>query len=151
MQIAQDDPTRADVTALLREHLADMVATSPPESVHALDVDALRHPSIVFVTARRQGVLLGCAALKELDPSHAEIKSMRTTAASRGTGVGRALLSHLIDLARERGYTTVSLETGTQPYFEPARALYAATGFTPTEPFGSYTVDPNSAYFTLRL
>jgi putative acetyltransferase len=151
VQIDRDDPTRADVTALLREHLADMVATSPPESVHALDIDALRHPSIIFITARRKSLLLGCAALKELDPSHAEIKSMRTTAASRGTGVGRALLSHLMGLARERGYTRLSLETGTQPYFEPARALYAATGFTPTEPFAGYTVDPNSAYFTLRL
>ena len=148
MQIAQDDPTRADVTALLREHLADMVATSPPESVHALDIDALLHPSITFVTARRDSLLLGCAALKELDPAHAEIKSMRTTAAARGTGVGRALLAHLINLARNRGHTRLSLETGTQTYFEPARALYRTAGFIQTGPFASYTVDPNSGAAT---
>jgi len=151
VQIAQDDPTRADVTALLREHLADMVATSPPESVHALDIDALLHPSITFVTARRDSLLLGCAALKELDADHAEVKSMRTTAAARGTGVGRALLAHLINLARNRGHTRLSLETGTQTYFEQARALYRTAGFIPTGPFDSYTVDPNSAYLTLRL
>ena len=151
MHIDFDDPARPDVTALLQEHLADMVATSPPESVHALDVEALRHPSIVFVTARGHGMLLGCAALKVMDSSQAEIKSMRTSSTARGRGVGRALLSHLIELARERGYTRLSLETGTQSYFEPARALYASAGFTPTGPFGSYTLDPNSAYLTLRL
>lgn len=151
MDIDIDDPARPDVTALLQEHLADMFATSPPESVHALDVAALRQPAITFVTARRDGVLLGCAALKELDPTHAEVKSMRTTTASRGTGVGRALLAHLLGLARDRGYTRLSLETGTQPFFAPARTLYAAHGFTPTGPFGDYSVDPNSAYFTLTL
>ena len=78
MRIDVDDPARPDVTALLTEHLADMRATSPPESVHALDVEALRRPGITFVTARRDGELLGCAALRELDAGHAEIKSMRT-------------------------------------------------------------------------
>ncbi len=151
VDIGPDDPARPDVTALLREHLADMVATSPPESVHALDVEALRAPSITFVTARRDGLLLGCAALRELDPAHAELKAMRTTAAARGTGVGRALLVHLIGLARERGHARLSLETGTQPYFAPARTLYAAHGFVPTGPFGDYRPDPNSAYLTREL
>ncbi len=151
VRIDPDDPARPDVTALLTEHLADMRATSPPESVHALDVEALRRPGITFVTARRDGVLLGCAALKELDAASAEIKSMRTTAAARGTGVGRALLSHLIGLAGDRGYTRLSLETGTEAFFAPARALYAAHGFEPTGPFADYTDDPHSAYFTLRL
>lgn len=151
MDIGPDDPSRPDVTALLTEHLADMFATSPPESVHALDVAALQGPTITFVTARRDGVLLGCAALKEIDPTHAELKSMRTTAASRGTGVGRLMLTHLVERARERGYTRVSLETGTQPFFAPARTLYAAHGFVPTGPFGDYTLDPHSVYLTLRL
>ena len=151
MDIAPDDPARPDVTALLEEHLADMFATSPPESVHALDVEALRRPGVAFVTARCDGVLLGCAALKELDSAHAELKSMRTTAASRGTGVGRALLAHLVGLARDRGYTRLSLETGTQPFFAPARTLYAAHGFAPTGPFGDYELDPNSAYFTREI
>ena len=148
-----DDPARPDVTALLAEHLADMHATSPPESVHALDVEALRRPGITFWTARTDGVLLGCGALKELDPGegHAEIKSMRTTATSRGTGVGRAILLHLLAVSAERGYRRVSLETGTQDYFEPARRLYVRNGFVPCAPFAGYTEDPHSAYFTREL
>lgn len=151
MEISPDDPTRADVTALLAEHLADMHATSPAESVHALDVDALRVPEITFWTARRDGVLLGCAALKRLDGTHAEVKSMRTTIESRGTGVGSALLLHLIDEARAGGFTRLSLETGTEDYFEPAHTLYLRHGFTPSGPFADYTDDPYSAYFTLNL
>lgn len=153
MHIELDDPVRPDVTALLTEHLADMHATSPPESVHALDVEALRRPGITFWTARTDGVLLGCGALRELDldEGHAEIKSMRTTSAARGTGVGRRILQHLLAVAAERGYRRLSLETGTQDYFEPARRLYLRNGFVPCGPFADYTVDPNSAYFTREL
>lgn len=151
MDIEIDDPTRPDVTELLGEHLADMYATSPPESVHALDVDALTAPGVTFWTARRGGRLLGCAALKELDPDHGELKSMRTTAAARGTGVGRALLAHLVAEGRARGYSRLSLETGTQEYFAPARSLYASQGFTGCGPFADYAEDPHSAYFTLVL
>jgi len=146
-----DDPARDDVTALLAEHLADMFATSPAESVHALDVSGLKVPAISFWTARRDGVLLGCAALKELDAAHGEVKSMRTSTDSRGTGVGSALLLHLISEARSRGYSRLSLETGTEDYFEPAHVLYARHGFVATGPFADYTHDPNSAYFTLVL
>lgn len=151
MEISHDDPTRADVTALLAEHLADMFATSPPESVHALDPSALAVPGLSFWTARRDGVLLGCAALKELDREHGEVKSMRTTTESRGTGVGSALLLHLIEVARARGYRRLSLETGTEDYFEPAHVLYLRHGFLSTGPFADYTEDPNSAYYTLDL
>ena len=151
MDIAPDDPARPDVTALLQEHLADMFATSPPASVHALDVEALRQPGVTFVTARRDGVLLGCAALTELDSTHAELKSMRTTAAARGSGVGRALLIHLMGLARERGHARLSLETGTQPFVAPARTLYVAYGFGPTGPFGDDEPDPHSMYLTCEL
>ena len=151
MKIAIDDPALEDVSALLAEHLADMHLTSPAESVHALDVSGLKVPEVTFWTARRDGLLLGCAALKEHDPEHGELKSMRTTAAARGTGVGRALLVHLIETGRRRGYTRLSLETGTQDYFLPARTLYAAHGFIPCGPFADYTEDPYSAYFTLTL
>lgn len=151
MRIEIDDPARPDVTALLSEHLADMHATSPPESVHALDVSALKLPEITFWTARLDGVLLGCAALKEIDPTHGEVKSMRTTTTSRGTGVGRALLLHVLAAARARGFARLSLETGTQDYFAPARGLYVAHGFVSCDPFADYAVDPHSAYFTLAL
>src|SRR5689334_474758 len=119
MEIEIDEPARADVTALLAEHLADMHARSPAGSVHALDVTALQAPGVTFWTARRDGVLLGCAAIKELDLSHGELKSMRTSTAARGAGVGRALLVHLLGVARGRGYRRLSLETGTQDYFLP--------------------------------
>jgi putative acetyltransferase len=151
VQIEIDDPARPDVTALLAEHLADMHATSPAESVHALDVAALKVPGLTFWTARLDGLLLGCGALKELDATHGELKSMRTTSVSRGTGVGRAMLLHLVEVGRGRGYSRLSLETGTQDYFLPARTLYAAHGFTPCDPFADYREDPYSAYFTLLV
>lgn len=151
MEIAVDDPTRPDVVALLTEHLTDMHATSPPESVHALDVAGLLAPAITFWTARRDGRLLGCGALKELESDHGEIKSMRTAATSRGAGVGAAVLGHLVERAAERGYARVSLETGSQPFFEPARRLYARHGFMVCGPFGDYADDPYSVFFTRVL
>lgn len=151
MQIVVEDPSGPEVAAFLGEHLADMHATSPPESVHALDVSALQAVTVTFWTARSEAGLLGCGALKEIALDHGEIKSMRTTAAARGQGVGAALLAHLVETARERGYARVSLETGTQEYFAPARRLYLRHGFVACGPFGDYTDDPNSAYFTREL
>ncbi|MFE6970236.1 GNAT family N-acetyltransferase [Isoptericola sp. NPDC057653] len=156
--IAAETPGRADVRALLAEHLSDMHATSPAESVHALDLAALRVPSVTFLTARdTDDTLLGCGALSELDPvtGHAgglgEVKSMRTAAAARGRGVAGAVLGRLVDLARGRGYARVSLETGPQDYFAAARRLYARHGFVPCGPFGAYAPDPCSVFFTLDL
>jgi putative acetyltransferase len=151
IQIAPDDPTRPDVHQLLSEHLADMFATSPAESVHALDHSALSHEAITFWTAREDGVLLGCGALKELTDGHAEIKSMRTTTNARGRGVATLMLKHIVAQASERGYGRISLETGTEEYFAPARRLYARHGFTECPPFADYTLDPNSVFMELTL
>lgn len=151
MRIDIDDLSGADVAGLLAEHLADMHATSPACSVHALDLDALRAPEVTVWTARREGELLGCGALKELDRRHGELKSMRTASAARGRGVGSAILSHLLDVARERGYARVSLETGAQPFFAPAHRLYARHGFVACEPFADYVLDPSSVFMTLEL
>ncbi len=148
MHIEVDEPTRADVLALLTEHLADMYATSPPESVHALDPTALTAPAVTFWTARVDGVLLGCGALKELDPTHAEIKSMRTSPAARGRGVATGILGHLLSTAAGRGYRRLSLETGAQEFFAPARRLYQRHGFTLCPPFGDYLPDDNSVFLT---
>jgi putative acetyltransferase len=150
--IAADSPLREDVAALLDEHLRDMHATSPPESVHALDHGTLAGDGITFVTARTpEGGLLGCGALKELEPGHGELKSMRTAAAARGRGVASAVLEHLTGLARRRGHTRLSLETGAEDYFAAARRLYARHGFTVCGPFAGYTDDPNSVFMTRRL
>ena len=151
LDIRADDLTGPEVHALLEEHLAEMYATSPPESVHALDLDALRGPSISFFSAWKGDVLLGCGALKSLGEGHAEIKSMRTSEAARGQGVGSALLLRLLDEARALGITRVSLETGTEPFFEPARQLYLRHGFTECEPFADYVLDPNSIFLTRTL
>jgi putative acetyltransferase len=150
-RIEVDDLSRDAVCALLAEHLADMHATSPPESVHALDVTGLTGPDVTVWTLWDGATVLGCAALRELAPDEGEIKSMRTSAAARGRGVATRLLEHVLAEARRRGYARLHLETGTQEFFAPARRLYERHGFTSCPPFGDYTDDPNSAYFTLAL
>lgn len=151
MQIEIDDPARPDVQALLIEHLRDMYDLSPPESVHALDVTKLKTPDVTFWSMREQGVLLGCGALKQLDPEHGEIKSMRTPAALRRRGAGRAILEHIVAVARSRGYKRLSLETGSMAAFLPARRLYESFGFSYCEPFGEYKPDPFSVFMMLSL
>ena len=149
--IAVDDPRTADVYALLERHLAFARATTPPEDVHALDLDGLLDPTVTFCSARRDGELLAIGALKEIDPTRGELKSMHTAAAARRTGIGRAMVEHLVALARQRGYERVSLETGTMEAFEPARALYETSGFVACGPFDGYAPSPNSAFMTRSL
>ena len=151
MKIELDDLTRPQIHALLNEHLQNMYELSPPESVHALDLDKLRQPGITFWSAWDGPVLLGCGALKELNATHAEVKSMRTPQALRRRGAGRALLAHIVDVAKMRGYARLSLETGSQPAFRPAQQLYESFGFTRCGPFEGYVDDPNSVFMTLRL
>ncbi len=151
MNIRTDDLTHPAVHALLQEHLDDMHALSPAESVHALDLDKLRAPGITFWTVWDGDQLLGCGALKELDALHAEVKSMRTPAALRGRGAGRVMLQHILAAARQRGYQRLSLETGTVEAFIPAQHLYASAGFTPCGPFADYREDPHSLFMTLTL
>ena len=150
-EITQDSPAAADVRALLARHLEFTTATSPPEDMHALDADGLLDPAVTFFSFRRDGELLGVGALKRLDGRHAELKSMHTVAPARGAGIGRAIVEHLIGVARERGYRRVSLETGSMTEFAPARALYASAGFVPCEPFGAYRRSRNSTFMTLAL
>jgi putative acetyltransferase len=156
VRILVEDPGTSDVVELLEQHLTDMYATSPPESVHALDLTRLRVPSVTFWTARSadDGTLLGCGALKEHvgdDGITGEIKSMRTAEPARGRGVAAAILKVIVEQARARGYDRVDLETGTQDFFAPARRLYVRHGFLPCGPFADYVEDPNSAFFTLVL
>ncbi|PNI09117.1 GNAT family N-acetyltransferase [Arthrobacter sp. AFG7.2] len=156
ISIDRDDPARGDVHKLLSEHLADMFATSPAVSVHALDHSALSAPSMTFWTAREDGDLLGCGALKLLDVSsgsatQGEIKSMRTTASARKRGVATLMLRHILDDARTRNLERVYLETGTEDYFAPARRLYARHGFTECPPFADYVLDPHSVFMELDL
>lgn len=149
--IRLDDLSGEAVHALLREHLAGVALHSPPESIHALGRDALRQPGITFWTLWDGDALLACGALKELDPAHGEVKSMRTAAAHLRKGAARAMLDHLVAEARRRGYRRLSLETGTADAFVPAHRLYAAAGFVPCGPFAGYVDDPYSCFMTLAL
>lgn len=149
-----DDLTGPEIAQLLEEHLADMNATSPPESKHALDLDGLKHPDVTFWTLwaadnKGQGEqLAGCCALKRLTADHGEIKSMRTATAFRRQGVAQHLLQHLLDQAQGQSLTRLSLETGSMDYFAAARALYSRFGFEACPPFGDYVEDPNSVFMT---
>jgi putative acetyltransferase len=149
--IAIDDPRTADVQALIARHLTFAHEHTPPDDVHALDLSGLLDPAVTFFGARRDGELLGIGALKEIERTHGELKSMHTTAAARRTGIGRAMVDHLVGVAVERGYRRVSLETGTMDAFEPARAMYLAAGFTVCGPFDGYRASPSSAFMTRML
>lgn len=151
MKIEIDDLSRAEIHALLNEHLQSMYELSPPESVHALNLEKLRKPEITFWTAWEGSQLLGCGALKELDGRHGEVKSMRTPKALRRKGAGRAILAHVIEVARARGYERLSLETGTVEAFQPAQRLYESFGFVYCGPFDGYAEDPSSVFMTLHL
>ena len=157
MEIRVDDLSGPEVHQLLTEHLDDMYATSPEESVHALDLTELKKPDITFWTTwentqtQGENQLLGCGALKILDDKHGEIKSMRTTEAARNKGVASALLNHIIDVAKQNKLTRVSLETGTQDFFAPARKLYTKNGFEECGPFADYKLDQYSVFMTKSL
>jgi putative acetyltransferase len=150
-EIAVDDPRAEDVRRLLEQHLAFGRAHSPPEDCHALDVEGLLDPSVTFFSFRLGGRLLGVGALKQIDAGHAEVKSMHTAGPQRGRGIGRAMLRHLIGVARDRGVRRLSLETGSMAAFAPARSLYEDAGFRPCAAFGDYDPSQNSTFMTLSL
>lgn len=151
MNIKVDDLTGSEVVSLIGEHLQGMTLHSPPESIHAIGLDELKKPEITFWTAWEGEQLLGCGALKELDSQHGELKSMRTSNAHLRKGVAQAMLEHIITEARERGYSRLSLETGSMEAFIPARKLYEKYGFVYCPPFGNYLEDPNSVFMTMEL
>lgn len=151
LQIREDDLTGEQIVDFLQEHLEDMKAITPPESVHALDLEALRSLNITFWTIWEGDELLGCGALKELDSKSGEIKSMRTAKAHRRKGVASKMLEHIIQEAKRRAYDSLNLETGAFPEFAPARALYSRYGFEYRGPFADYIDDPNSVFMTKKL
>lgn len=151
MRIVPGDVADPRIVALLNTHLVRARAESPPCSTHALDLTGLQAPDITFWAAWDSDALLGVGALKHLDADHGEVKSMHTAEAMRGRGVGAAILRHIVAEARARGYSRLSLETGSMAYFESARKLYQRNGFEQCPPFASYIVDPNSVFMTIKL
>lgn len=151
MKIEVDDLSSPEIVELLQEHLQTMTLHSPPESVHALDIEALRKPEITFWSLWEGAELMGCGALKELDADHGEIKSMRTATLHLRKGVAGKLLRHILQEAEQRSYQRVSLETGSMKAFEPARSLYERFGFKYCSPFADYAEDPYSLFMTKEL
>ncbi|MEA3209531.1 MAG: putative acetyltransferase [Chthoniobacter sp.] len=151
LDIRIDDLHGPEIAALLTEHLEDMAKVSPPESRHALNLDGLRQPDITFWSVWQGSDLVGCGALKELDATHGEIKSMRVSRAHLRRGIATRVLDHLIGEAKRRGYRRLSLETGSMAFFEPAHRLYAKAGFRLCAPFASYVEDPNSTFMSMEL
>jgi putative acetyltransferase len=149
--IDEDDPRKPDVQALLERHLEFALGQTPPEHSFALDRDGLLDPAITFFSYRAGGSLLGIGAIKRLGPDHAEIKSMHTAEAARGCGIGRSMLTRLLEVARARGFRRVSLETGTTAAFGPARMLYQSAGFVPCGPFGGYRPSEDNLFMTLEF
>lgn len=151
MEIKVDDLSSFEVAELINEHLSGMRLTSPPESIHALGLEQLRKHEITFWTAWEDSQLLGCGALKNLQNQHGEIKSMRTASAHLRKGVAKRMLQHILTEAKQKGYRRLSLETGSQGAFAPARKLYESFGFQYCPPFADYRVDPNSVFMTLEI
>ncbi len=151
LRIAADDPRAPDVLALIQRHLAFNRGVTPDGHVHALEAERLAEPEVTFFSARRGCELLGIGAIKRIDATHAEIKSMHTAQSARRQGVGAAMVAHLLAAAAHSGYQRVSLETGSTQDYAPARALYAKFGFTPCGPFDGYTDTTFSAYMTKEL
>jgi putative acetyltransferase len=151
MKIVVDDLSGPEIAAFLAEHVQQMHEITPIENAYALDLDGLRRPDVTFWTAVDGTTLVGCAALKQLDPAHAELKSMRTAPARKRSGVASRILEHVIDEARRRGYRRLSLETGTDEFFLPARKLYEKFGFDYCAPFGDYEPSPHNTFMTRAL
>jgi putative acetyltransferase len=151
MRIVVDDLSGPEIAEFLEKHIREMLSVTPPESKHALDLDGLRKPEVTFWSVFDGDALIGCGAIKELDAGHGEIKSMRTDPSYKRRGIASRLLEHIIAEARRRGYTRLSLETGSFDFFAPARALYERFGFEYCEPFADYKKDPNSSHMTMVL
>jgi putative acetyltransferase len=149
--VAKEDPRNADIVELLERHLEFARGATPPEDVHALDLDGLLDPTVTFFSLRDNGTLLGIGAVKTLDATHMELKSIHTAVEARGNGVGRAMVEHLLAVARDSGASRVSLETGSMEEFAPSRALYARLGFVECEPFHDYSPSRASTFMTLQL
>jgi putative acetyltransferase len=151
MEIMVDDLAGLEIAAFLEEHIKEMRATSPEESMHALDLTALREPGVTFWSVYDGGRLVGCGAIKRLDDAHAEVKSMRSAADRKRAGIASAMLEHIFREARARGFSRLSLETGSSSHFEPARRLYEKFGFEYCGPFADYRLDPHSVFMTREL
>jgi putative acetyltransferase len=151
VKIVIDDLSGPEIADFLDEHVQEMRSLTPLESKHALDLDGLRKPEITFWSMWDGDTLVGCGAIKRLDPDHVELKSMRTAPARKRSGIASRLLEHILSEAERMGFGRMSLETGSAEFFRPARRLYQKFGFDYCEPFADYVPDPHSTFMTRTL
>jgi putative acetyltransferase len=151
VKIIVDDLTGPEIAAFLQAHVDEMIAVTPPQSKHALDLAGLRVPEVTFWSVMDGDTLVGCGAIKAIDADHAEVKSMRTAPTHKRRGIASMMLDHLTTEAKRMGFSRLSLETGSFEFFVPARTLYEQNGFEYCGPFGDYIFDPNSVYMTKVL
>ena len=149
--ITRESPLGPDLELLMARHTADMHADTPPESIHMMDARQLAVPEVAFYVLRVDGKPIAMGALKSFAVDQGEIKSMHVLAESRGKGLSSALLIYLMTEAKAAGLVRLSLETGAQPMFLPARKLYEHSGFVECAPFADYRLDPNSIFMTRAL
>ena len=141
----------SEVNELLTKHFIELRSVSPEGSTHVLDIPGLKVASIKFWSLWENEELIGCGALKFLDKSHGEFKSIRVADKFRKKGFGIKIINHLISEAKKLNIKKLSIETGSGSFFMPARKLFEKTGFKPCEPFAHYKKDPNSCYFSLNI
>ena len=146
--IKPESPLTPDLTLLMERHSDEMHLHSPTASIHMLKASKLAAPGIWFFVMRDAGIPVGMGAVKRIDDTHAEIKSMHILAEQRGQGLSRKMLKHLVDHALAEGFSRLSLETGSQSSFVPAHNLYRSAGFDECGPFEGYSPDPNSVFMT---
>jgi GNAT superfamily N-acetyltransferase len=142
-EVPPDSPDAVELIGELDVHL--MGHPYPPQSRHAFSVDKLLRERVVFFVARYDGQLAGCGGIKMFGTDYGEVKRMFVRPEFRGKGLGKAMLRHLADYAREKGAGLLRLETGI--YEVEAIRLYERFGFARRAPFGEYVVDPLSVYF----
>ena len=151
MKVIENNFDNAEVNHLLTKHFIELRSVSPDDSCHVLDIKGLKDSSIKFWSFWDNNQLIGCAALKFLNDEHGEFKSIRVEDNSRGKGVGKKIISHLIEVAKNEGIKRLSIETGAGDFFKSARKLFKKFGFKTCRPFADYKEDPNSCYFDLEI
>ena len=146
--ITVEESLTDELAQVLKAHWLFCTSSTPIEHVYALDASKLFTPDITVFGARIDGELAGVGAMRKLDGEHAELKSMHTLAKSRGLGVGKAMVAHIEDFARSSGIKRMSLETGTNEAFKPARELYKSLGYRSCEAFGEYVLSGDNMCMT---
>jgi putative acetyltransferase len=147
--ISPERPDAPDAQALVAELDAHLALFYPVESRHGFSVAKLLTENVAFFVSRYDGAPAGCGGLKLVGRDYGEIKRMWVRPQYRGLGLGKLMLDHLVEYARQQGVGIVRLETGIHQ--REAIGLYEQAGFQRIRPFAEYTDDPLSRCYEKRL